>query len=296
MKRLISLLLPLAAIALGSCSKIDYNLDIESYNDNIFFVSNTMTGENYVSTHGKIGISGDISTQTYTLKINDVQLTENSPLLSGKVYNLLQLYLPKGESEEEKYLPLYFYFKQDTYSKTGGDLDIASMKYGYLTGTYWLSFFANNNYSVWSTPRVRTLYALKNIINTPMYPSGPLTENTLEPSYKFTIDMTNRTVSIKAQGVKFPQDIHDIKQTLSFQSFELTDIPIDFSASGYSFFVPELIPVINGKAAPEHAISELYGEIAFDYDGKKLMTYKMKNQNGDNISVESTLGLAKAYR
>lgn len=295
MKRLISLLLPLAAIALGSCSKIDYTQELENYNDNIFYVYNTLTGESHVSTHGEIEITGDISTQTYGVNINNVQLSEGAPLRSSTVYNLLQLFKPKGESEEDKYLPLYFYFKQEN-AFTKGDLDVTSMEYCYLTGTYWLSFISEGYNSVWSTPRVRTLFALKTTVNSPLSTTGILTENYLEPGYKFTVDVEKRNVSIKAQGVKFPQDGHDVSHTLNFQSMEWKNIPIEFSSSGYSFYVPELIPVINGKEAPEHAISELYGEIAFDYAGKKLLKYKMKNQNGDNILVESTLGLAKAYK
>lgn len=296
MKRLISLLIPLTAIALASCTKIDYTQELDTYNDNIFYVYNTMTGESHVSDHGDIEIIGDISSQSYAVSIKDVQLHDGAPLKSGKVSNLLQVYKPKGESEEDKYLPLYMYFKQESSSYTSGDLDVNSMMYCYLTGTYWLSFNSETYYSVWSTPRVRTLYALKNVINSPISTTGILTEDYLEPGYKFTVNLEKSTVSIKAQGVKFPQDGHDVKYTLNFQSFELKDIPIEFSSQGYSFNVPELIPVINGKAAPEHAISELYGEIAFDYDGKKLLKYKMKNQNGDNILIESTLGLAKAYK
>ncbi len=294
MKRLISLLIPFAALALGSCSKIDYTVDYESYNENIFFAANTMTGETHVSDNGEIDITGDLTTQTYAVNIKNVQLTEASPLKSCKVSNLLQLYQPKGESEEDKYLPLYFYFKQEN-AYTSGDLDVTGMKYCYLTGTYWLSF-TSGDYSVWSTPRVRTLYALRTQVVSPLSTTGIMVEDYLEPGYKFSVDIDKRTVSIKAQGVKFPQDGHEVKYTLNFQSMEWKDIPIEFSSSGYSFYVPELIPVINGKAAPEHAISELYGEIAFDYDGKKLLKYKMKNQNGDNMLIESTLALAKSYK
>ena len=296
MKRLISLLIPITAITLASCTKVDYTQELDTYKDNIFYVYNTINGDAYVSDKGEIEIIGDISSQSYTVSIKNVQLQEGESLKSGNVSNLLQVYKPKGESDEDKYLPLYMYFKQENSANSSGDLNVSSMMYCYLTGTYWLSFNSDGYYSVWSTPRVRTLYALKTTVNSPISTTGILTEDYLEPGYKFTIDMDKRTVSIKAQGVKFPQDGHDVKQTLNFQSMEFENIPIDFSSSGYSFYVPELIPVINGKAAPEHAISELYGEIAFDYDGKKLLKYKMKNQNGDNILIESTLGLAKAYK
>ena len=296
MKRLISLLIPLTAIVLSSCEKIDYTQKLETYDDNVFYAYNSLTGETHVSTHGDIEIIGDIASQSYAVNIKDVQLTENSPLLSCKVSNMLQLFKPKSETGDDKYLPLYMYFKQEGSSYTKGDLDVNSMMYCYLTGTYWLSFTSETYYSVWSTPRERTLYALKTTVNSPLSTTGILTEDYIEPGYKFTIDVDKRTVSIKAQGVKFPQDGHDVNQTLNFQSMGFENIPIEFSSSGYSFYVPELIPVINGKAAPEHAISELYGEIAFDYDGKKLLKYKMKNQNGDNILIESTLSLAKAYK
>lgn len=295
MKRLISLLIPLTAIVLASCSKIDYNQDLEHYNDNIFYVYNTLTGESHLSGHGDITITGDLASQTYAVNIGNVELTPDSPTMSCKVSNLLQLYKPKGESEEDKYLPLYFYFKQNGSTYTKGDLDVTSMEYRYLTGTYWLSFISDTYYSVWSTPRVRTLYALTTSVVSPLS-AGIRTESALEPGYKFTVDIDNKTVSVKAQGVVFPQSEKDVQLSLRFQSMEWKNIPIEFSESGYSFYVQELIPVINGKEAPEHTISELYGEIAFDYDGKKVLKYKMKNQYGDNILIESTLGLANSYK
>lgn len=296
MKRQISFLFPIIALVLSSCNKVEYTQDLESYNNNIFFISNTLTGENYVSDNGKITVSGDLASQSYAVDIKDVQLFEGAPLKSCKVSNLLQLYQPKGESEEDKYLPLYFYFKQEVSSSyTNGDLDVTSMNYCYLTGNFWLSFVSDSYYNVWATPQVRTLYAINNQITSPISTTGILTEKAIQPGYKFSVDVDNRTVTIEAKGVKYPQDGHDVKYTLNFASMKWENIPIEFSPSGYSFYVPELVPIINGKAAPEHTITELYGEIAYDYDGKKTLKYKMKNQNGDNILVESTLALAKPY-
>ena len=90
MKRLISLLIPLTAIVLSSCEKIDYTQKLETYDDNVFYAYNSLTGETHVSPHGDIEIIGDIASQSYAVNIKDLQLTENSPLLSCKVSNMLQ--------------------------------------------------------------------------------------------------------------------------------------------------------------------------------------------------------------
>lgn len=291
MKRILYSLLPAAALLLSSCSKIDYVQKLDSFSDNIFFVEDQMTGSTHVSNEGTIKVEGDLASYSYTVKINNVQLAEGFPLASATVSNLQQYYQEKGESEEDKQIALYFFFRQENFTRTDGTLDVTNMRYCYLTGTYWLSFISDGRYNVWSTPRVRNLYATSTRTQSPVS-AGFHVEDALKPAYKFTVDVEKSTVTVKATGVKLKQD-DNAEHTIEFLTMEWRDIPVAFSSSGYSFLVDELVPIINGEAAPQYKISNLRGEIAFDYEGTKTVTYKILNGNDQNVSVESKFDLYK---
>lgn len=293
MTKLFKLFLPVAAaLTLGACQKIDYKQDLDKYHDNIFVATDQIDGTIYASDEGLINVIGDLYYQSFTVDIKNVQLYPGAPLKHCTVSNMMQYYKEKGESEEEKLIPLYYFFRQESSTRTEGDMDVTSLRYGYLTNTYWLSFTADSRYQVWATPRVRDLYAVKNTIKSHLS-AGTQNESAIQPSYRFTVDVNNKTVNVKATAVKFPQDNKDVSQTLSFSSMEWRDIPIEFSPAGYSFYVPELIPIIGGEAAPQHKISELKGEISFDFDGKKTVTYKMLNQYDKTIYITTEFELLR---
>lgn len=265
---------------------------MDSHKDNIVVVEDRQLGTIYTSTEGEFNVIGDYYNQTYGIELNNISLYSGAPLVSGKVSNLMQYYMEKGDTPEEKEIPLYFFFRQEPNSRLSGDMEVASMKFAYLTNTFWLSFSADQRYNVWATPRVRALYAVENTILSPVS-AGFRQENSIQPEYKFTVDVENKLVSIKATGVKYPQDPSDVNQTLTFASMEWRDIPVDFSGTGYSFYVNELIPYINGTAAPEHKITDLMGQIAFDYEGTKTVSFKMLNQYNQNIQVDTKFSLMR---
>ncbi len=286
-----SILLPAALLMLSAgCKKYDYTQNLENYHDNIVFVEDKVTGSTFLSNEGQIKVQGDLAAYSYILKLNNFQLYAGAPLRSATISNLTQYYQEKGESEEDKYTPLYYLFRQEAFTRTAGDMDVTDMRYGYLSGTYWLSFGSDGRYNVWATPRARTLYANYNLTQSPVA-AGFCVEDALHPGYKFTVDPERRTITVKGNGVKLRQDETDPSKTLEFRTFEWVDIPVDFSSTGYSFYVDELIPNVNGEAAPEFKITNLRGEIAFDYEGRKAVTYKILNGQGQNMSVESRFDL-----
>ncbi len=291
MKKLFLLLVP-AVLALMGCEKVSYIQKLDSYKDNIVVVEDYAMGTIYASDEGQFNVMGDLYNQSFGLELNNISLYPGAPLVSGQVNNLVQYYMEKGESPEEKEIPIYFFFRQEPTSRLSGDLQTTSMKFAYLTNTFWLSFATEGRYNVWSTPRVRSLYAVENTILSNVS-AGYNQETAIQPEYKFTVDVHNQTITVKATGVKFPQDKSDVSQTLSFASMEWRDIPIDFSGSGYSFAVSELIPIINGNPAPEHTITDLQGEIAFDYEGKKSVSYKILNQYNTPISIDTKFALMR---
>lgn len=290
MKHLLRFFLPLAALVATSCTKYDYTQDLDKFNDNVFFVSDLVNGTTHLSTHGTIEVKGDLATQGYIVQIDNVQLTADAPLQSATVSNLIQFYKEKGESEEDKLIPLYFFFPQSSSTRTSGDLDVTNMRYCYLSKNFWLSFKSDNRYEVWATPRVRNLYANYNRTQSPIS-AGYIVENALCPVYKFTLDVEKRTVTVVGQGVRLRQDASDASKSLAFRTLELRDIPVEFSPTGYAFFVNEIIPIADGKEAPQYKITNLQAEIAFDYEGKKTFTYKILNGEGQNVSVETKFGL-----
>lgn len=285
-------MIPFAALMLASCTKYDYNQDLDKFNDCIFYSEDTETGEATVSSHGSIAVIGDLSTSSYTVKINNVQLFEGAPLRSCTVSNLQQYYQEK--SEEEKQTALYYFFKQEGQTRTSGDLDVTGLRYGFLTGTYWLSFGSEERYKIWSIPRVRSLYANRNTILSPLSSLGACSENAIHPAYRFTLNPTAKTVTVKGQNVKFPQNMENTNQTLTFASMEWKDIPVEFTSTGFTFEAEEIIPLIGGEPAPQHKISNLKAEIAFDYEGTKRVTYKMLNgPDGQNILITTEFDLLR---
>ncbi|MDE6534469.1 MAG: hypothetical protein K2K82_00495 [Muribaculaceae bacterium] len=291
MKKLFLLFFP-AVMTLMGCQKVDYNVKLDTYKDNIVVVEDYHTGTIYANDEGQFNVIGDLYNQSFALELNNLSLYPGSTLVSGRVGNLVQYFMEKGETPEEKEIPIYFFFRQEPSSRLTGDLETTSMKFAYLTNTYWLSFSTQERYNVWATPRVRPLYAVENTILSPVS-AGYQNESAIQPEYKFTVDVHNKTVDIKATGVKLPQDKADVTQTLSFATMEWRDIPIDFSGSGYSFYVEELIPYINGTAAPEHKVGNLQGEIAYDYEGAKKISYKMLNQYNQYIFIDTKFELLR---
>lgn len=291
MKKLFLLFFP-AVLFLTGCQKINYNVDLDSYKDNVVVVEDFVNGTIYVSDEGRFNVIGDMYYQSFGVELNNISLYPGAPLVSGKISNLVQYFMEKGETPEEKEIPIYFFFRQEPSSRLTGDLETSSMKFAYLTNTYWLSFSTQQRYNVWATPRVRSLYAVDNRILSPVS-AGYQNESAIQPEYKFTVDVHNKTITVKATGVKFPQDKSDVSQTLSFSTMEWRDIPVDFSGSGYSFSVDELIPYINGTPAPEHKIGNLTGEIAYDYEGAKKISYKMLNQYNQYIFIDTEFALLR---
>ncbi|MBD5239372.1 MAG: hypothetical protein HDS64_06335 [Bacteroidales bacterium] len=291
MKKLFLLFLP-ALIALSACQKVDYNVELDSYKDNVVVVEDQYSGTIYVSDEGQFNVIGDLYNQSFAIELNNVSLYPGATLISGRIGNLVQYFMEKGQTPEEKEIPIYFFFRQEPTSRLSGDLETSSMKFAYLTSTYWLSFTSDSRYNVWATPRVRPLYAVENSILSPVA-AGTQTENAIQPEYKFTVDVQSQTISVKATGVKFPQDKADVTQTLSFNTMEWRDIPVAFSSAGYSFSVDELIPYINGSAAPEHKITNLQGEISYDYEGRKVVSYKMLNKDNKNIFIDTKFSLVR---
>lgn len=289
-----SILLPAALLMISTgCQKYSYTADIEKFNDNIVFVEDQVTGTSHVSNEGQLRVEGNLAYNTFGVYLSDIQLYQGARLASGSVSNMIQYSQEKGGEGEDKMTPLYCYFLQENSSRSEGDLDISSLRYGFLSSTYWLSFRADERYNVWATPRVRTLYANYNRTQSPLS-AGYLVEDAIQPGYKFTVDPERGKLNVIAQGVKFRQHPSDVNLTLSFNSFRWNEIDITFNPTGYSFYVEELIPIVDGVSAPQFKITDLRGEIAFDFEGRKTVTYKMLNGQGQNISVETKFDLLSA--
>lgn len=186
---------------------------------------------------------------------------------------------------KEIYTPIYVYLAQHGSQGVSGSLPISNMKYGFLSNTFWCGF-TSGSHMVWLTPRERKLYAVRNEVATP---AGSLIESVINPSYTFTVNTANSTVDIMGVAVKFPQSNTDTKETLDFRTFALNNIPVTFTKDGYTLAADNITPIINGEANSTHIITGLSGSIAYDYTGMHRLTYTMRNQHGQNITIYTTL-------
>ena len=122
MKKLFLLFLP-ALIALSACQKVDYNVELDSYKDNVVVVEDQYSGTIYVSDEGQFNVIGDLYNQSFAIELNNVSLYPGATLISGRIGNLVQYFMEKGQTPEEKEIPIYFFFLQEPTSSLSGDLE-----------------------------------------------------------------------------------------------------------------------------------------------------------------------------
>ncbi len=186
---------------------------------------------------------------------------------------------------KEVFTPAYCYMAQKGSAGTAGSLAVTNMRYGFLSNTFWCGF-TSGSHVVWLTPQERKLYAVRNEV---VSPTGSALESSINPSYTFTLNTEQSTVSIKGVAVKFPQSNTDTNETLDFRTFELNDVPVIFTKQGYTLAAESIVPVINGEANSDHVITGLTGVIGYDYLSDHNLKYTMRNQHGQNITIHTTL-------
>lgn len=280
--------LPLAALLLAACQPYNPVIDLDSYTEVVTYSVNDATGEAYISENASIDITGDVYNSNYGLKLNNLILGEGIPPQSADLTNLVQ-YFQEKNPEDPSSEALYTFFRQEQQTANAGTLDLTSMRFGWLTTTYWMNFTANNGadtYTGWAMPKARTLYAVENYITTSSF--GTVTESAILPGYKFILNVPDKTVTVKAFGVKYPQkaDGEDAQDyTLTFANMEWRNIPVQFTATG--FYIPpvDFDPYIDGEQSAQHHITGLTGEISANFEGRKRLSFKILNSHNFNANV-----------
>lgn len=285
MKRLI---LPLLAItALASCQPYNPVIDLDTWDEVVTYSVNTSTGEGYLSENASIQTTGDVYNYNYGLKLNNMILSQGAAPKSADLSGLVQYFQLENE-ENPNSDPLYTYFQYNEQTVNVGTLDLTSLKFGWLTTTYWFNFTAADGldtYAGWGMPRSRTLYAVENFVTSPF---GTFKEEAIHPGYKFTVNTDKKTIDVKAYGVKYPQkaDGEDAQDyTLSFLFMEWKDIPVEFTETGIYIPPYDFDPYIDGEQTHQHAITGLTGNIAAGFEGEKRVSFKILNKQNYNAAV-----------
>lgn len=284
-----NLILLCAALSLASCTTVNYKEDLDTFKDCVTYVEDSSTGTVWVSNTATVKTIYDYYYEAYTVEMKDLQLYDGATLADATWQNLYQYF---QETSTDDDTPLYYFFRQEGSTRSGGDIEVSGMRYGFLSNTYWMSFNAQEErYRVWSMPRVRTIYASRNTINC----GGiRLEENAIQPAWRFKLDPAAGTVTIDAKDVHLRQDENDPNKTLVLRELLLPAIPVTFTARGFEFEVTgPLIPTVNGQTAPQYEINNFRGQIAFDYEGAKTLTYDIYNGDDKLLQVSSEFSLLR---
>lgn len=274
-KQLIFPLLACAAV-LGACSEIDPTQKLNEYDDCVVYSHDTQTNTGVLTDYASIEVNGDMSTGYYSLEFEDFQLAKGETLRSAIVSGLVQFMDDVTDDQGNIQDINYTFFTQNEGSRQTGNMDISDMQFSWLSTIYWLTMKADNGrYAIWSLPSRVQMYANRNLIKGPY---GDNNENAISPRYDMTFDVMNKTVTIKATGVKYPVDQTDPSKSLDFRSLTWSKIPVEFNEKGFTAHVDEFNPSVNGSDN-EYTISNFNMVFETAYEGNRNATFTLTSKS-----------------
>lgn len=281
-KRLIYPLIA-GAVFLGSCSSIDPTQKLNEYKDCIVYSHDTENNTGVLTDYASIEVNGDMSTGYYSLVFKDFKLAEGEMLRSTTVSGLVQFMDDVSDENGIMQEVHYTFFTQNEGSRQDGDMDISDMQFSWLSTIYWLTMKADEGrYAVWSLPSRVQMYANRNLIKGPY---GDNNENAISPRYDMTFDVINKTVTLKASGVKYPVDSSDPSKSLDIRAMTWAKIPITLNEKGFDARVDEFKPTINGSTE-EYTISNFNLKYETAYEGERTASFSLtSNTTGLKLYV-----------
>lgn len=275
-----------APLLLASCSSISTEEQMANYSNCIVYSYDSATGSGVLSDFATITVTGDYATRYYKVEFADFQLAEGQPLRSASAGHLTQYMMDETDSDGNLVDIHYTLFKQEPSMVQSGDMELSEMYMGWLSTCYWLNFTANERYKVWSLPSRVPLYANKNEVKSQY---GSNYENAISPRYDMTISAADRTVTLKATGVKYPVDNQDTHKTWSFRSLNWENLPAQFTERGIKVELPEFYPRVDGNV-DTYLITNFTLTFDYSYEGTHQASFSIRNlATGESLYVTTTL-------
>lgn len=275
MKKYLAPVFVAVALAFASCSEVNTTQDLNEYRDCVVYAHDTIAGTGCLSDYANIKITGDMATLYYQVDLNDFKLSEGSPLTSAKVSRLVQFVKDETDDQGELKDIYYYFFKQQENTVVAGDMPLKNFNLGWLSTVYWLNFTSESGpYKVWSLPRRVQMYGNRNLVKS-IY--GNNEEKAIFPRYDLSFNVQKSTVTLKATGVKYPVDNTDPSKSLEFRQIQWLDIPATFSETGFSLKASEVEVRVDGSS-DEYTVTNLSGSFDADFDGKRSITFTLRNK------------------
>lgn len=294
MKKILCILAAAAAVLTSSCNKIDPVRDMAEYTDYVVCSYDNALQSAFASDYANFKIKGDMTTGLYTLVVGDVPLYEGSPLRTDTLSRLIQFMENKQPGNADTTKVRYMFFQKQPSTRQSGDLQLNKMRFGWLSTQAWFTAEAQDGrYSLWSLPQTVRTYANRNTISGP---GGTIDEISLSPRYDVRLNTASSTVTFKATAVKYPVDVTDPSKTLSIASMTWENLPVKYTAGGFTAASAEFVPRITGKigsteiADGDFVISNFHCTFAADYGSPRTLSFVLyQKSTGLQLSIGTDL-------
>lgn len=287
------LLIPLIAIGLfaGACKAVDPIQEFAEYENCVVYSTDSSTGEGIATDYARINVTGDMTSGLFSLEFVDFKLTPAANVATAKVKGLMQYFRDVTDEHGQTKDILYTYFYKEGNTYADGDMQVANLKFGWLSTVYWGSFTSDNGrIRVWTLPRDVETYANLNVIVNERGDS--LYENALTPRYNVEINTAASTVTFRASAVKLPADKSQPHTKFDFRTLVWENLPARFNEKGFTIDKPEFSFVgDNGK----FTVTDFHCTFSADYDGERTLEYTIRSEaSGETLRVKTTLDYFKA--
>lgn len=283
MKNLLPLILPI--LLLGSCKPIDPIRELQEYKNVVVYSHDTQTNTGYISDFASVTVKNDMTSGYFILGLTDFKLAENLSVRSSTVNGLSQLLDEEFDENGEIVSYNYTFFSTQGQASYTGDLSVYDLRFGWLTTVYWGSFSSDSGrYRVWMLPREIQMYANRNtIVN---MRGDSIKENAIHPRYDLEFNVQAKTVSLRGEGVMLTYSEGEHK-FFDLRQVTFPNIPVDYTASGFTARVGKMVPVTNGQRG-EYEVTDLEMRFDTDFDGQRVVEYTMRRiADGEIVKVTS---------
>lgn len=274
----------------GACKAIDPEQDFAEYENCVVYSYDSSTGDGVATDYARINVTGDMASGLFSLEFVDFKLTRNGNVATAKVNGLMQYLHDVTDEQNQTKDVLYTYFYKEGNTFAEGDMQVANLRFGWLSTVYWGSFTSDNGrVRVWTLPREVETYANRNSILNER--DDQLSENALSPRYMVEINTHASTVTIRATGVKLPADVQEPHTKFEFRNLLWENLPVRFNDRGFTIDKPTFSFVSdNGR----FTVTDFRCTFCADYESERTLEYTIHSEaSGETLRVKTTLDYFK---
>ena len=259
------LLIAAALPALSGCQDLSGDPVLNKYEDCFSVVIDNQTGSTFIDSVATYQLESYDYNSTFQVAIKNLALYDGATLANARVTGMT--HARKGEETDED---SYLYIPQTSLNPCEGDLNISSLAYYYYPGNTWITFIADQRYQVSVVPDSYTLLSKSTSVRN-LTTGQDWVDESLNVPYHMNFNPSASTVTIEAIGPKFAQNMPALQMTYP-------NLPVVFTATGYTIDVAEFVPEVKGVSYPAFTITNFHAEVSLLYEGTKKFTYYVKDR------------------